>query len=64
MLIQKTSTAEVSPLLAMKRSRNYEILVDVLDARRRDISLSITPPDRIRTLSMGDQPPPRMPAVA
>jgi hypothetical protein len=61
-LIQETSTAEVSPLLAPKRNRNYKILADVSDARRKDISLSIVLPDR--TLSMGDQPPPRTPVVA
>jgi hypothetical protein len=55
---------EVSPLLATKKNRNYEILADVSDARRRDTSLSIAPPDRIGMLSMGDQPPPRTPVVA
>jgi hypothetical protein len=64
MLTQETSTAEVSPLLAMKKNRSYEILVDVSDVRRKDTSLSIVPPDRIGTLSMGDQPPPRTPIVA
>jgi hypothetical protein len=63
-LIQETSTAEVSPLLATKKSRSYKILVDVSDARRRDTSLNIAPPNRIGMLSMGDQPPPRMPIVA
>jgi hypothetical protein len=38
----------------MKKSRSYEILADVSDARRKDISLSIAPPNRIETLSMGD----------
>jgi hypothetical protein len=37
MLIQETSTVEVLPLLAMKKSKSYEILVDVSDARRKDI---------------------------
>jgi hypothetical protein len=48
----------------MKKNRSYEILADVLDARRKGISLNIVPPDRIRTMSMGDQPPPRTPIVA
>jgi hypothetical protein len=43
---------EVSLLLAPKKNKSYEILADVSDARRRDISLNIAPPDR--TLSMGD----------
>jgi hypothetical protein len=64
MLIQETSTIEVSPLLVMKKNRSYKTLADVSDARRRDTSLSIAPPDRIGMLSMGDQPPPRMPRVA
>jgi hypothetical protein len=62
MLIQETSTTEVSPLLAPKKNRSYKILADVLDARRKDTSPSIALPNR--TLSMGDQPPPRMPVVA
>jgi hypothetical protein len=61
-LIQETSTTEVSPLLATKKSRSYGILVDVSDARRKDTFPSIVLPDRM--LSMGDQPPPRTPVVA
>jgi len=53
---------EVSPLLVLKKNRSYEILADVLDARRKDIFPNIVLPDRM--LSMGDQPPPRTPAVA
>jgi hypothetical protein len=64
MLIPETSTMEVLPLLAIKKSRSYEILADVSDARRKDISLSIAPSGKIGMLSMGDQPPPRMPVVA
>jgi hypothetical protein len=60
--IQETSTMEVSLLLAPKKNRSYEILADVSDARRKDISLSIVPPNR--TLSMGDQPPPGTHIVA
>jgi len=63
-LIQETSTTEVSPLLATKKSRSYGILVDVSDARRKDTFQSIAPLGRIQMLSMGDQPPPRMPVVA
>ena len=59
--IQETSAAEVSPLLVPRKNKSYETLADVLDARRKDTSLSIVPPDRM--LSMGDQPPPRMPIV-
>jgi hypothetical protein len=46
-----------------KNSRSYKILVDVSDARRRDISLSIAPLGKIGMLSIEDQPPPRMPIV-
>jgi len=48
----------------IKKSRSYEILADVSDARRKDTFPSIAPPGRIGMLSMGDQPPPRMLAVA
>jgi hypothetical protein len=48
----------------MKKSRNYETLADVSGARRRDILRNIAQPNRMEMLSMGDQPPPRMPAVA
>jgi hypothetical protein len=63
-LTLETSTTEVSPLLAIKKSRSYEILADVSDARRKDTFPRIAPPGRIETLSMGDQPPPRTPVVA
>ena len=58
------SAMEVSPLLAIKRNRSYEILVDVSDAKKKDTFPNIALLGRIGTLSMGDQPPPRTPAVA
>jgi hypothetical protein len=48
----------------MKRNKRYEILVDVLDARRKDTFPSTALLGRIGMLSMRDQPPPRMPTVA
>ena len=62
--IPEISAAEVSPLLAMKKNRSYVTLADVLDAKRRVIFPSSVLLGRIETLSMGDQPPPRMPIVA
>jgi hypothetical protein len=62
--IQETSITEVLLLLVMKKNRSYEILVDASDAGRKGIFLSIAPPNRIETLSTGDQPPPRTPIVA
>jgi hypothetical protein len=59
----ETSTVEVSPLLAIKKSRSYKILADVSDARRKDIFPNTAPLGRIGMLSMGNQPPPRMPIV-
>jgi len=64
MSTQETSTTEVLPLLVIKKSRNYEILADVSDARRKDTFPNIAPLGRIGMLSMGDQPPPRAPIVA
>jgi hypothetical protein len=55
---------EVSPLLQIKKSRSYEILADVSDARRKDTFPSTALLGRIGMLSTGDQPPPRTPAVA
>jgi len=45
-----------------KQKLQYIILVDALDARRRGTSQNIAQVNRM--LHMGDQPPPRMPAVA
>ena len=45
---------DVSPLFLTKKSRNYETLVDVLDARRRDTLRNIAQPNRMEMLSMGD----------
>jgi hypothetical protein len=58
MLILEISTTEVLPLLVMKRNKSYEILADVSDARRKNISPNTAPLGKIETLSMGDQPPP------
>jgi len=55
---------EVSILSQKKRNRSYKILVNVSDARRKDTFPSIALLGKIGTLSMGDQPPPRMPVVA
>jgi hypothetical protein len=63
-LILEISAVEVLPPLAMKKSRSYKTLADVLDARRKDTFPSSVPLGRIETLSIGDQPPPRMPIVA
>jgi hypothetical protein len=62
-LIPEILAVEVLPLLAMKKNKSYEILADVLDARRKDIFPSTVPLGRIGMLSTGDQPSPRMPAV-
>jgi hypothetical protein len=58
------SATEVLPLLVIKKNRSYETLADVSDARRKGISPDTALLDRIGMLSMGDQPLPRMPAVA
>ena len=60
----ETLAVEVSILLLMRKNRSYGILVDVLDARRKDIFLNIALLGKIEVMSTGDQPPPRMPAVA
>jgi len=62
--IPEISAVEVSPLLAMMKNRNYVTLADVSDAKRKVTYPSSVLLDRIGTLSMGDQPPPRTPVVA
>jgi hypothetical protein len=64
MSIQELSAAEVSPLLVKKKNRNYMTLADVSGAKRRVTFPSSVLLGRIEMLSMGDQPPPRMPIVA
>jgi len=63
-LMLETLAVEVSILLLMRKNRSYGILVDVLDARRKDIFLNIALLGKIEVLSTEDQPPPRMPRVA
>jgi hypothetical protein len=64
MLMLETSAVEVSILLLMRKNRSYGILADVLEARRKNTFLNIAPLGKIEVLSIGDQPLPRMPAVA